>query len=282
VESQQTPILCGNRRVISEKYNVKIHNNNHIGNSLTLVFTSFLYLSQWGLSNIKLVSACNHFSLYDESTQACSSCDTDSYATALEDGERVCEKCATLCRTCISRSNCTSCLSGATLDKNGTCSFGAGYKNQLTTVTGHTLHTCSNYSFYLSSSAKKISFSEMRNEGNLLYDEIQLHFKVYYHPRDWQAAGMDRISIKINKVEVFSLNRQNLTNKGTISCKAFKNSSTAVLEVVTPHKIHNDNSITVEAEYIGKNKDLQFGVSDLSVKSLKKEAPVINISIPIN
>jgi hypothetical protein len=46
---------------------------------------------------------------------------------------------------------------------------------------------------------------------------------------DWLVSGSDRISIKVNKVEVFSLNKQNLTNKGTISCKAFKSNTTAVL-----------------------------------------------------
>jgi hypothetical protein len=42
----------------------------------------------------------------------------------------MCDKCPTLCRTCISQSNCTSCLEAATKNNNGTCSFGANFKTQ--------------------------------------------------------------------------------------------------------------------------------------------------------
>jgi hypothetical protein len=64
-----------------------------------------------------------------------------------------------------------------------------------------------------------------------------------------------------------------LTNKGTNTCKAFKSNYTAVIQIITPKKIQNDNTIDLEVEYIGKSKDIQFGMSDVYVKSIKKESP---------
>lgn len=266
VESQPTSIHCGATPVLSEKFNIKIENENNIGNTMTIVFTSFLYNSLWGLSNIKLLSACTHFSSYDPLTQTCSLCDTDSYLVHLPAGERYCEKCPNLCRTCTSKSNCTTCFEGAFLDKKGSCSFGSNFKAQELRLESNPT-SCLEYSYYESSSEQVVAFPELRNENNELYDEIQLNFRVIYAPSDWGAAGADRISIKINKVEAFSLSSGNLTSRGTISCGG---RSVGVMEFLTHKKIHNDNKVTISFEYSGKNKQLKFGVSHFLVKSIKK------------
>lgn len=43
------------------------------------------------------------------------------------------------------------------------------------------------------------------------------------------TSSADKISIKINKIEVFILTNKNLTNKGTIPCKSFKSNYAAVI-----------------------------------------------------
>lgn len=152
VESQAAIILCGGKRVLSEKFNIKIVNDNNFGNSLTLVFTSFLYNSQWGLSNVKIVAGCTQFTSYDSASETCSICDTDSYQVSLGSSEKSCEKCPSLCRSCAARNNCTACLDGAVL-VNGTCVFSDGFKTQQMVTTGSSV-SCGAYSYFQANSQK--------------------------------------------------------------------------------------------------------------------------------
>lgn len=150
MESQAAIILCSGKRVLSEKFNIKIVNNNNFGNSLTLVFTSFLYNSQWGLSNLKIVAGCTQFTTYDSASETCSICDTDSYQVLLGNSEKSCEKCPSLCRSCVARNNCTACLDGAVL-VNGTCAFSDSFKTQQMFTTGSSV-SCGAYSYDRASS----------------------------------------------------------------------------------------------------------------------------------
>lgn len=66
------------------------------------------------------------------------------------------------------------------------------------------------------------------------------------------------------------LTAANLTSKGTISCS--ENAlPVAFIEILTPKKIQNDNAVNVTFEYVGKNKQLQFGASNVIFKSIKKQ-----------
>lgn len=78
------------------------------------------------------------------------------------------------------------------------------------------------------------------------------------------------------------LTAANLTNKGTITCSD-KSLPIAIIEILTPKKIQNDNAVNVTFEYVGKNKQLQFGVSNVSLKSIKKQAhaePNVTVTTP--
>lgn len=76
---------------------------------------------------------------------------------------------------------------------------------------------------------------------------------MHYTPVDWVAANDNKISIKFNKVEVFVIVAANLTSKGTIFCPD-NSLPVALIEIITPKKIQNDNSVNVTFEYVGKNK----------------------------
>lgn len=155
VESQAAIIFCGGKRVLSEKFNIKIVNENNFGDSLTLVFTSFLYSSQWGLSNVKIVTGCTQFTSYDSASETCSVCDTDSYQISLGNNEKSCEKCPSLCRSCAGRNNCTVCLDGAVL-VNGTCAFSDSFKTQQIVTIGSPV-SCEAYS-YTQADSQRILF----------------------------------------------------------------------------------------------------------------------------
>lgn len=78
------------------------------------------------------------------------------------------------------------------------------------------------------------------------------------------------------------LTAANLTNKGTVSCSE-NTLPVAVIEILTPKKIQNDNAVNVTFEYVGKDKQLQFGVSNLSLKSIKKQThvePNVTVIVP--
>lgn len=80
IDPQSTLINCSNKTVINEKYNIKIINSRkQIGNEITFIFTGFLFSSNWGISNIKLLEGCQAFTQYNDKKETCSQCDTDSY-----------------------------------------------------------------------------------------------------------------------------------------------------------------------------------------------------------
>lgn len=64
---------------MSEKFNIRIYNQQRVNGSLTALFTSFLYNSQWAITNIKLLQGCSQLTRYDATRESCSICDSDAY-----------------------------------------------------------------------------------------------------------------------------------------------------------------------------------------------------------
>lgn len=59
-------ITCEGKKFINEKYNIKIVNKGNIlGEDISLYFTSILYNSRWGITNIKLLEGCNNYVKYN-------------------------------------------------------------------------------------------------------------------------------------------------------------------------------------------------------------------------
>lgn len=79
--------------------------------------------------------------------------------------------------------------------------------------------------------------------------------------------------IKANQVEIGSLTYKNMTNLGTMECSALPTNRSAVIHIVTRPILHNDNTLVVEWELVGKSSKMSFGVSSVSLKSLKKDNP---------
>lgn len=65
VSSQIANITCEGKRVLNNKYSIKIINDANIKGNLTVIFTSFLFSSSWGLANLKLVQGCTGYSMYN-------------------------------------------------------------------------------------------------------------------------------------------------------------------------------------------------------------------------
>ena len=68
MNSHTVQITCEGKKVISQKYKVKVVNNNRVQNDLTLIFTSFLFNSIWGVTNLKLLQGCQGYSMLDSTT----------------------------------------------------------------------------------------------------------------------------------------------------------------------------------------------------------------------
>lgn len=77
VESQASTLTCTGKRFMSEKYNIRV--TGVTGTKMSIIFASFLDSSHWALTNIKIMQGCQYFSAFDEKTQTCSKCDSDSY-----------------------------------------------------------------------------------------------------------------------------------------------------------------------------------------------------------
>lgn len=56
----------------------------------------------------------------------------------------------------------------------------------------------------------------------------------------------------------------------------------ASIEIVSPLKIHNDNSIQLQFSLAGKNSNVTFGVSNVMISSLVRKLSVNNSTIKTN
>jgi hypothetical protein len=65
VNTQVTNITCEGKRVLNNKYSIKIVNDPKLKTNLTVIFTSFLFGSSWALSNLKLVKGCTGYSMFN-------------------------------------------------------------------------------------------------------------------------------------------------------------------------------------------------------------------------
>lgn len=75
IDSQITSVTCEGKKFISEKYNIKIVNSGRkISEDITLYFTSVLYNSRWGITNLKLLEGCNSFVKFSDKYENCSLC----------------------------------------------------------------------------------------------------------------------------------------------------------------------------------------------------------------
>ena len=55
-----------------------------------------------------------------------------------------------------------------------------------------------------------MALGPLKNDNNILYDEIQIGFILYYNPQEWKTLSL---VVNLNKVEVMRLSIKNLTNK---------------------------------------------------------------------
>lgn len=181
--------------MVSQKYSIKVINSKKNYNDLTLIFTSFLYNSIWGISNLKVIQGCNQYSLFDSKTELCGKCDPDSYSVQF--GQTMwCEKCPLLCATCENKNKCLTCVQGATTDNTGMCSFGKNFKTQLMPI-NTTKNYCDNFPLMIGSETTPVSLGSLKNDNHLLYDEIQVGFLLYYNPIVWKTLSL---IVKLNKV----------------------------------------------------------------------------------
>ncbi len=70
--------------------------------------------------------------------------------------------------------------------------------------------------------SNKIAIAMVKNDDELIYDELQVGFALYYLPAAWNSSTKSYISVKINKKEVMRIGYRNLTNVGVNRCLAFK------------------------------------------------------------
>lgn len=84
------------------------------------------------------------------------------------------------------------------MNKSGLCDFGDKYKTQVALL-GQNLATCDG-ELKMGSSSTKITIDELKNDEELLYDEIHLGFNLYYSPSNWKSTTKSYISVKLNKI----------------------------------------------------------------------------------
>ena len=83
VESQAAVMTCGGKRVMSKKFSIRFAGNGKVDNRLTVIFTSFLYSSTWGVTNIRLAQGCLGYARLDPtSSDQCGICDSDAHLVA--------------------------------------------------------------------------------------------------------------------------------------------------------------------------------------------------------
>jgi len=168
MNSHEVKINCEGKTVISQKYKIKVLNNGNIKGKLTVIFTSFLFNALWGLTNVKVISACKGYSLFDNTTEECGKCDPDSFAVT--SGQTAwCERCPLLCATCQSQTKCLTCLLGAQLGSNGRCSFGNKFKTQMMPVNTSS-NFCDGIPLKVGSSQSIVALGPLKNDKNTLYD----------------------------------------------------------------------------------------------------------------
>lgn len=166
VESQASTLTCSGKRFLSEKYSIPITGVK--GTKLSIIFASFLDSSHWALTNIKIMQGCQQFSGFDEKTETCSKCDSDSYLVKNSRGGLWCERCPTLCTTCRQYNECSSCVAGAKLE-SGSCLFPSDFKlQQMTISNGKT--ECGINSFLMGNLNKSIVTPSISNDKNQLYN----------------------------------------------------------------------------------------------------------------
>lgn len=110
----------------------------------------------WGLTNLRLQQGCLGYTIFNEITQKCNTCDSDSYAVSKSTAEW-CEKCPLFCKTCESKTKCLTCIQGASLNGSGICDYGSNYKFQMLYL-GKNLAVCDGQ-FKMGSASSKIKLN---------------------------------------------------------------------------------------------------------------------------
>ena len=145
-----------------------VQNNGNIKGNLTVIFSSFLFSAFWGLTNVKVLSACRGYSMFDTATSQCGKCDSDSFAVT-SGLAQWCERCPLLCSTCESKAKCLTCVVGAAVGADGLCSFGDKFKMQKMPVNTSN-NFCDGLPLKVGSQNSVVSLGPLKNDKNLLYD----------------------------------------------------------------------------------------------------------------
>ncbi len=106
-----------------------------------------------------------------------------------------------------------TCIKGAELS-NGKCIFPGQYKLQWIDTKSQEIN-CNTRSFVLGNLGKNVVVPLVNNHQDELYDEVQIGFEIYYNPIHWNSGSQNGIKVKINQIEVFSLNYKDLTSKAS-------------------------------------------------------------------
>ena len=77
--SDKKIISCQNEKFIAEKFTLIVYNEERFSQQINLTFTSFLYASKWGITNIKFMEGCSQFTIFDLDTKKCEICDKGFY-----------------------------------------------------------------------------------------------------------------------------------------------------------------------------------------------------------
>lgn len=108
---------------------------------------------------------------------------------------------------------------------------------------GENQKVCGTTSLKIGSLSTSILLSELKNENDLLYDEIQIGFVLYYLPSDWIKTNETVISVFLNKIQIMKISNKNLTNLAIDTCDSFKLGKTAKIEIFSDKIVHTDNVI---------------------------------------
>ena len=63
---------------------------------------------------------------------------------------------------------------------------------------------------------------------------------------------------------------RNLTNTGFIRCSPFKENRAAKIQIFSGKIVHNENTVTLDFELVGTEKDIQIGIGSVRIKSMIK------------
>lgn len=72
---------------------------------------------------------------------------------------------------------------------------------------------------------------------------------------------------------MFTFDHNNFTNRGTTKCEQFSQNKMASIQIITPKVNFNDNKIDLKLS-LKSRINATFGVSDIQVKSLRKQSTI--------